>query len=134
LTTRKALPVKKAARKAAPRKRTATSKAVAPRRMPGAEKSVVSVPPVVLAEKQKLVRDSFTMPKREYEALSALKLRLMTLSHSIKKGELLRAGVSALTTMSDSQLIATIGRVPRLKTGRPKALKPAPKKSLKKKG
>lgn len=73
--------------------------------------------------KQKLVRDSFTMPKNEYQTLDVLKTRLLRLSHSAKKSELLRAGVASLGRMSDSQLLAAIAVVPNLKTGRPKGKK-----------
>jgi hypothetical protein len=79
------------------------------------------------AEKPKLVRDSFTMPKGEYELLDALKARLLGLSMSVKKSELLRAGVVALATMPDAELRAAVRRIPNLKTGRPKKAKSAAK-------
>jgi hypothetical protein len=117
--------------------------APAPRRKKPVAKAASANPPIdaaatpVVAEKQKLVRDSFTMPKREYEELGALKARLIKLSHAIKKSELLRAGVAALVAMSDSELIAAVDRVQRLKTGRPKAEKAeksAGRKAARKKG
>lgn len=86
------------------------------------------------AGKQKLVRDSFTMPKNEYQTLDALKTRLLRLSHSAKKSELLRAGVAVLGRMSDSQLLAAIAVVPNLKTGRPKGKKTGAESASKKKG
>lgn len=69
--------------------------------------------------KQKLIRDSFTIPKNEYQTLDLLKSRLLRLSYSARKSELLRAGVAALARMSDGQLLAAIAVVPNLKTGRP---------------
>ena len=127
----KKVPVKAASKRAAPRcTKPVVSKVVpsAPANPP-VEEAVTSV----AADKQKLVRDSFTMPKREYEELGALKLRLIRMSHAIKKGELLRAGVAALVAMSDGDLIVAVERVQRLKTGRPKNAKAAGRKAARKK-
>jgi len=73
--------------------------------------------------KPKLVRDSFTIPKDEYLVLQALKQRALGLSQSVKKGELLRAGIRALEKMSDRAFLKAIDGVPSLKTGRPKQAK-----------
>lgn len=70
-------------------------------------------------KKPKLVRDSFTIPKEEYAAIEALKIRAMTLGLAIKKSELLRAGLMALTGLSDAKLKTALVAVPTLKTGRP---------------
>ena len=70
-------------------------------------------------KKAKLVRDSFTIPKEEYAAIEALKNRAMTMGLAIKKSELLRAGLMALTGLSDVKLKAALVAVPTLKTGRP---------------
>ena len=71
--------------------------------------------------KQKLVRDSFTIPKAEYGVLEGLKARAAQLTRPVKKGELLRAGIIALHKMTDKAFLAAIDDVPSLKTGRPKA-------------
>jgi hypothetical protein len=70
--------------------------------------------------KPKLVRDSFTIPKSEYAVLEGLKLRAAKLARPIKKSELLRAGIAALSAMSDKAFLAALNGVPSLKTGRPK--------------
>ena len=70
-------------------------------------------------KKVKLVRDSFTMPKTEFVVLEALKLRAGKLSASVKKTELLRAGIKALAAMGDAAFLAAVRAVPSLKTGRP---------------
>jgi hypothetical protein len=70
--------------------------------------------------KNKLVRDSFTIPKTEYQALGELKQRAAKLERPVKKSELLRAGISALIALGDKALLAALARVPSLKTGRPK--------------
>jgi hypothetical protein len=78
-------------------------------------------------KKPKLVRDSFTIPKNEYEAIDALKARAMALGTAAKKSELLRAGLMALTRLDNEQLKAALSAVPTLKTGRPKTADEAPK-------
>lgn len=70
-------------------------------------------------KKARLVRDSFTIPKDEYAAIEALKIRAMAQGLAIKKSELLRAGLMALTGLSDAKLKAALVAVPTLKTGRP---------------
>lgn len=72
------------------------------------------------AKKPKMVRDSFTFPKAEYAVLDELKQRAVKLAQPIKKGELLRAGIKALTSMSDAAFLQAIKAVPAIKTGRPK--------------
>ena len=71
--------------------------------------------------KPKLVRDSFTIPKSEYELLAALKTRAVRLHQPMKKSELLRAGIALLTELGDEAFLAAMQKVPALKTGRPKA-------------
>lgn len=73
------------------------------------------------ARKPKLVRDSFTIPKAEYQVLDALKQRSAGLARPVKKSELLRAGIKALARMSDAALLDALQAVPAIKTGRPKA-------------
>jgi len=70
-------------------------------------------------KKPKLVRDSFTIPKNEYAAIDALKARAIALGTSVKKSELLRAGLMALQGLSDAAYKAALAAVPTLKTGRP---------------
>ena len=83
--------------------------------------------------KNKLVRDSFTIPKAEYAVLTALKDRALSLTRQVKKSELLRAGISALNAMHDKAFLEVLDTVPSLKTGRPKHDKEADKVSTAKK-
>jgi len=71
-------------------------------------------------QKLKMERDSFTMPKTEYAQFHVLKERLNKLGQPAKKSELLRAGIMQLTAMTDAALKAALGKVPAIKTGRPK--------------
>ncbi len=73
------------------------------------------------AHKPKLVRDSFTMPKDEYQVLDALKRRALGLEKHVRKSELLRAGIQALAAMNERAFLKALDGVPTLKTGRPKA-------------
>lgn len=128
-TARKA-PAKTAAKAAA---KTAVRKPVAAK--PAAKAAPTTVPskPAVRAaavatttkpekpKKAKLVRDSFTIPKLEYAVIDDLKARGTKLGRSIKKSELLRAGLKALAAMTDADLQKALQAVPTIKTGRPKA-------------
>lgn len=84
-------------------------------------------------KKPKLVRDSFTIPKAEFAAIETLKTRAIALGTSVKKSELLRAGLMALQGLNDAAFKAALSAVPTLKTGRPTGTenKPeAPKKPV----
>jgi len=71
------------------------------------------------AKKVKLVRDSSAMPDNEYAEIGMLKKRLSGLGNDVKKSELLRGGIAALAALNDAELKAVMGRVERIKTGRP---------------
>jgi hypothetical protein len=77
-------------------------------------------------KKPKLMRDSFTVPKDEYAAIDALKLRSAQQGHVVKKSELLRAGLKLLSGLDDGQLLAALKAVPSIKTGRPAKVAEAP--------
>lgn len=72
-------------------------------------------------KKPKLVRDSFTIPKTEYAAIEQLKQRTVSLGGTVKKSELLRAGLMLLQGLNDAAFKRAINAVPTLKTGRPTA-------------
>jgi len=68
---------------------------------------------------QKVVRDSFTMPKDDYDLIAELKKKCAEIGIGAKKGELLRAGLKALSALSAAQLKARLAGVEKIKTGRP---------------
>src|SRR5574343_285727 len=70
-------------------------------------------------KKTRLVRDSYAMPEAEYARIGELKKRLAGLGAAVKKSELLRGGIALLAALSDAELTAVMGRVERIKTGRP---------------
>ena len=70
-------------------------------------------------KKEKVIRDSFTMPAADYASIATLKKKCLSLGVGIKRSELLRAGLIALKSLSDADLIRTVGKVESIKTGRP---------------
>ena len=70
--------------------------------------------------KIKVVRDSFTMPLTDYELIAALKQKALKAGVHVKKSELLRASLQALSKLSAAQLKSAITRLEKIKTGRPK--------------
>ena len=110
---------KAAAKPLAPKaKPVKATKVAAPKKAVVATKPVKAEKPAKV-KKPKLVRDSFTIPKDEYEVIDALKMRGGKLGQPAKKSELLRAGIKALAAMSDIQFKAALIKVPTIKTGRP---------------
>ena len=71
-------------------------------------------------KKSKLVRDSFTMPEVEYQVLSDVKKAFLKSGVSVKKSELLRAGVALIKTLDLGKLNAVISALAPIKAGRPK--------------
>ncbi len=70
-------------------------------------------------KKVKVVRDSFTLPKTELLQIADMKKRAMALGVEVKKSELIRAGLQALSSMADAAFKKALGNVPTIKTGRP---------------
>lgn len=114
----------------APAKKTTAAPAVAPKSAP-AKKAVAKAPATKPAaapakpakaekpKKLKLVRDSLSIPKEEYEVIAVLKLRAGKLGHAAKKTEIIRAGIKAIAALSDQALLKALKSVPSIKTGRP---------------
>ena len=72
------------------------------------------------ARKEKLVRDSFTMPEQEYAVLGQVKKACLKAGFEIKKSELLRIGVALISQIDLATLQNVLAGLPQLKTGRPK--------------
>lgn len=89
-------------------------------------KTIAVMPPITTAagkavrSKEKLVRDSFTMPRADFALIHQLKERGLGFKRAIRKSELLRAGLQALAAMDDALLLALLDRLPALKAGRPR--------------
>lgn len=107
-TTRKpAVARKPAVRKAAPAKAAAK-----PAKKVKKEKKAES--------KVKVIRDSFSMPQADYDLIAALKQKALQGGLHVKKSELLRASLQALSKLSVVQLKRAISSLEKIKTGRPK--------------
>ena len=73
-----------------------------------------------IRQKEKVVRDSFTMPQADYELITALKTRSLNSGVQTTKSEILRAGLLALKQMNDGDFLNKLRIVEKIKTGRPK--------------
>lgn len=73
----------------------------------------------VKPKKQKMVRDSFTMPQDDYAHIAALKERCLKVGLSAKKSEVLRAALVCFSKLSDKDLIKVMSDLEKIKTGRP---------------
>lgn len=71
------------------------------------------------AKKEKVVRDSFTMPKSDYDKIAVLKQKCLAAGVSVKKSEILRAGLVLLESAALKRLLAAVAAVEQVKTGRP---------------
>jgi hypothetical protein len=99
---------KEAAKKETPKKET--PKKASPKKASPKKEAV---------KKEKVVRDSFTMPKSDYEKIAALKQKCLDVGVSVKKSEVLRAGLLLLEGATSKRLLAAISAVEAVKTGRP---------------
>ncbi len=70
-------------------------------------------------KKEKVMRDSFTMPKSDYDKIAVLKQKCLDAGVSVKKSELLRAGLLLLESAPAKRLLAAVSTVEAVKTGRP---------------
>ncbi|CAH2924479.1 MAG: FIG00458480: hypothetical protein [uncultured Paraburkholderia sp.] len=110
-----------------PKEKVATNKALKAAAGTKAARVKVEAEPVKAAEstksrrarKEKVVRDSFTMPKSDYEKIAALKQKCLAAGVSVKKSELLRAGLLMLESAAQKRLLAAVSAVEQVKTGRP---------------
>ena len=134
-TVAKSAAGKTAAKKSSPKK-TAVSEAVAVATKPVAKKAVAgktaapkpaanapakkAPSPAAAPKKEKLVRDSFTMPRADFALIDALKARAIAFGRPVKKSELLRAGLQALAALDAAALKARIEGLAPVKAGRPK--------------
>ncbi|MBB2926981.1 hypothetical protein [Paraburkholderia silvatlantica] len=65
------------------------------------------------------MRDTFTMPREDYQQLAVLKQRCLDAGLAVKKSELVRAGLLLLASEPTKRLLAAVKAVEPVKTGRP---------------
>jgi hypothetical protein len=70
--------------------------------------------------KQKLVRDSFTMPRPDFALIDMLKERMVAYRRPTKKSDLLRAGLHTLMALPDVKVREVLDGLAPLKAGRPR--------------
>jgi hypothetical protein len=70
-------------------------------------------------KQEKVVRDTFTMPREDYEQLAVLKQRCLDAGLAVKKSELVRAGLLLLASEPTNRFLAAVKAVEPVKTGRP---------------
>jgi len=70
-------------------------------------------------QKEKVIRDSFTLPSGDYELIATIRHRCLNLAVNATKSEVIRAGLHVLLSLSDEDLITAIESLEKVKTGRP---------------
>jgi DNA-binding transcriptional regulator YiaG len=122
--TSKAAATKPEATSKKPESKTApvklAAKAVSKPVVKAADKKVADAKKARKEAKVKVVRDSFTMPQSEYQKIEDLKEACLKTGLHVKKSEVLRAGLQALTALSVAQLKSALAKLDKIPTGRPK--------------
>ncbi|WP_133594319.1 hypothetical protein [Azoarcus indigens] len=71
-------------------------------------------------KREKVVRDSFSLPKHEHAQLKQLRADLLKAGRESTKSELLRAGLSLLATRGKGELLALLNALPVVPKGKSK--------------
>ena len=122
-TPEKKVPEKKAAAGKAPvKKPPATAKAPAKPPVRSAPARAPKPPPKKSKKdrKDKIVRDSFTMPQSEYRKIAEIKEACLKAGLRVKKSEVLRAGLKVLGAQSAAEWKQSLSGLAKIRTGRPK--------------
>lgn len=94
------------------RPRRARKPAAAPQVAPVAVTAEVEQAPPKL-KRTKLIRDSYAMPSDEYAQLALLKQKALAAGVVVKKSELLRAALLALSHMTERNFLAALAKLPK---------------------
>ena len=70
-------------------------------------------------KKERVVRDSFTLPYEDYELIAELRQRCLNSAVNVTKSEVIRAGLHALMNLPDENLLQMMASLTKVKTGRP---------------
>jgi hypothetical protein len=70
-------------------------------------------------QKEKVIRDSFTLPSGDYELIAEIRQRCLNSALNATKSEVIRAGLHILMSLSDDDLVNAIENLEKIKTGRP---------------
>ena len=70
-------------------------------------------------KKERVIRDSFTLPSGDYDLIAAIRQRCLGSAVSVTKSEVVRAGLHALMEMPEEDLLRLVSSLEKVKTGRP---------------
>jgi hypothetical protein len=70
-------------------------------------------------KKERVIRDSFTLPSGDYDLVAAVRQRCLGSAVNVTKSEVIRAGLHALMEMPEEDLLRLVGSLEKVKTGRP---------------
>jgi hypothetical protein len=81
----------------------------------------IAAAPVVqeLPKKERVIRDSFTLPSGDYELIAAVRQRCLNSAININKSEVIRVGLHALMAMPEEALVDLVNNLEKVKPGRP---------------
>ena len=77
--------------------------------------------PKVAEGARAVIRENFSFPPGDSELIEVLRKRAARGGVLLNRSELLRAGLAALSKLSDAEIAAICDQVPKIKTGRPKS-------------
>lgn len=110
--------VKKAPVKSTPTRAKLPAKKVIDKKVLIAKLEKTQASPKV--KREKLIRDSFTIPESEYVVLSTVKKACLNASIEVRKSDLLRIAIGQLSLMSMPKLISALDGLTKIHAGRPK--------------
>lgn len=70
---------------------------------------------------EKVIRDTFTLPEKDYQLIDLIRERALKSSLVLSKSEVIRVGLLALKDMSQGGLIDVVKSLTKVKSGRPSA-------------
>lgn len=76
-------------------------------------------PPDDKPKTKSVVRENFSLPPSDSELIEVLRRRAAREGVLLNRSELLRASLAALNRLSDAEIAAIGGQVPKIRTGRP---------------
>lgn len=69
--------------------------------------------------KERVIRDSFTLPSEDYGLIAAIRQRCLSSAINVTKSEVIRAGLHALMEITEEDLVKLMSNLEKVKTGRP---------------
>lgn len=73
-----------------------------------------------LNQKDNVIRDTFTLPKSDYDLIEKCRNKFLENKISITKSEIIRIGVNLVSKLPNSEINNSYKLIEKIKTGRPK--------------